>query len=308
MTVTNKETERVYMVGSEWLYYNIYMGPQSSDNLLTSIIPTITDKLLQDQRIDKWFFIRFRDENGLHLRVRFHTTSTKHINSIIQEFHALTTPFVKNHLINDLQIRTYKREIERYGNHTMEESESLFFSNSELILNIIKLTEQDQELRWLYGMKAIDVFLDGWGLNLKSKKALLEERKNVFGEEFGVNKPVRKQLSKKYRLYKGKIESILTNELPEQARLALDTFANKNHTVIPNIIQKVKIYNENPKDVIEDLLASYIHMHCNRLFQSKQRLNEWVLYDLLYQYYYSRLARKTKQNQNIGNIQKQQVS
>ena len=45
-------------------------------------------------------------------------------------------------------------------------------------------------------------------------------------------------------------------------------------------------------------MSSYIHMHCNRLFKSNQRLNEWVLYDLLYEYYYSEFNREKYKHKN----------
>jgi len=39
-------------------------------------------------------------------------------------------------------------------------------------------------------------------------------------------------------------------------------------------------------------MASYSHMMVNRLFKSKQRLHEMVLYDFLHRYYKSEIARQ----------------
>ena len=56
--------KRLFIVGSEWVYYNIYVGPQSSDLVLIDVIKPFAEKLISKQIIDKWFFIRYKDENG----------------------------------------------------------------------------------------------------------------------------------------------------------------------------------------------------------------------------------------------------
>jgi len=42
----------------------------------------------------------------------------------------------------------------------------------------------------------------------------------------------------------------------------------------------------------EKLMLSYLHMLNNRLFKSKQRKHELVLYNFLYNHYRSKLARE----------------
>ena len=43
---------------------------------------------------------------------------------------------------------------------------------------------------------------------------------------------------------------------------------------------------------LDDLLASYMHMSLNRIFKAKQRTHEMVIYDLLYRYYKSEMAKE----------------
>lgn len=67
----------------------------------------------------------------------------------------------------------------------------------------------------------------------------------------------------------------------------------------------LKIKSKNLKPIINDislklkkdlstdsLLSSYIHMMLNRLFRSKNRIHELVIYDFMYQYYKSEIARE----------------
>ncbi|WP_281234891.1 thiopeptide-type bacteriocin biosynthesis protein [Flavobacterium gelatinilyticum] len=281
---------RSFIVGSEWLYYNLYLGPETSDKFLIFKLLPLTQNLIEEGIIDKWFYIRYSDENGFHLRVRFHLCDTKNCSKIILKFYDLVAPYLNERLISDITINTYKRELERYGFSTIEEFESLFFINSQLILKLIILAEDSQENRWLYGMKAIDAFLENCGYSLGQKKDLLESLKINFGNEFGIDKEIRKQLSKKYRDNKYKIEAVFNDENPELDAL-IKVFVEESKVYFAIILKKMKVDILDKSIVIENFLASYIHMHCNRLFKSKQRKNEWVLYDLLYEYYYSQIAR-----------------
>lgn len=63
------------------------------------------------------------------------------------------------------------------------------------------------------------------------------------------------------------------------------------------IVPIVKIISEREQEnMLErpliDLMGSYVHMLMNRLFKSKQRMHEMVIYDFLYRYYKSELAKK----------------
>ncbi|GHV23349.1 hypothetical protein FACS1894174_09080 [Bacteroidia bacterium] len=43
---------------------------------------------------------------------------------------------------------------------------------------------------------------------------------------------------------------------------------------------------------MNELLKSYIHMMLNRLFRSKNRMHEMVLYDFMFRYYTSGIAKE----------------
>ena len=55
---------------------------------------------------------------------------------------------------------------------------------------------------------------------------------------------------------------------------------------------------------LNDLMASYSHMLINRLFKSKQRTHELVLYDFLHRYYKSEIARRKYSKLNAQKAQK----
>ena len=47
------------MIGSEWLYYKIYSGPRTVENILVEIYPKIK-KLIDESLIDSFFYIRYQ--------------------------------------------------------------------------------------------------------------------------------------------------------------------------------------------------------------------------------------------------------
>ena len=146
----------------------------------------------------------------------------------------------------------------------------------------------DPEKRWLFGMKAIDHILSDWQADDVSKKAFFETLKTAFAQEMGATSAILKQLSNKYRAKRKQIESYMT-ETPEELGELLLEHSEASKPIVAAILKKKQ--EQLLSNTIEDVLESYTHMHFNRLFSSKQRMNEWVLYDFLHQYYRSKIAR-----------------
>jgi thiopeptide-type bacteriocin biosynthesis protein len=74
----------------------------------------------------------------------------------------------------------------------------------------------------------------------------------------------------------------------------IDKRSEANKSIVKEIISLN--YNKQLLVPLNDLMGSYIHMMCNRLFKSKQRMHELVIYTFLLKYYESEIARaKPKQ-------------
>ncbi len=277
--------QRSFIIGSEWLYYKLYTGPKTSDLVLANIIKPVTETLLKNKSIDKWFFIRYADPKP-HIRVRFHYTDPSHVAEIINTLYEPIKEYIEEDLVWKVQIDTYQREIERYGINTMEQSEDLFFHESTMIIDFLDMVEGDEgeELRWLFSIKAIDELLNDFGYDEDRKLKLMEGLKTGFGAEFGMNKFLKKQLDKKYRNEKEKIEEFLIfkrEDNPDYAPI-LDVLDQKSAASKEAIRSILAISNDQQ---IDRLMSSYIHMLMNRLFRSKNRMHEMVLYDLLFRTY-----------------------
>ncbi|MHA7055679.1 thiopeptide-type bacteriocin biosynthesis protein [Aquimarina sp. M1] len=279
------KAQRSFIVGSEWLYYKIYTGPKTSDLILTNIIKPVTLYLLENKIIDKWFFIRYNDPKH-HIRVRFHYQNPENVAGIINSLYTSLKEFSDEDLIWKIQLDTYQREIERYGTKTMDLAEELFFLDSKMIVDFLDLIDGDEgeELRWLFGARAIDQKLKDFGYDADQKLALMERLKTSFGVEFGMNKNLKKQMDKKFRNEHDKIKNFLNfnREMDADYAPIIDVLQEKSsnsRTLIKDLVLAVS------KAELNDMMGSYIHMLMNRLFRSKNRLHEMVIYDLLYRTY-----------------------
>lgn len=301
--VAHEKTQRNFILGDRWIFYKIYTGTNTSDTILVKVIKSVAEKLMANNSIDKWFFIRYADPD-FHLRVRFHCTNPESIGLVINSLYSHFKTFINQEIIWKIQTDTYKREIERYGTNTIALAEELFYHDSIMVIDFIRLMENDEreELRWLFSLKAIDSFLDCYMYSNKEKLLLLDRLSTGFGEEFGMSKFLKRQLDDKYREERKKIETFIAlkeNDNPEyDLMLNILKVRDENIKDIACEILKYK-QNGNLQIAIDNLMSSYIHMFMNRLFKSKNRLHEMVCYNFLYRYYKSAIARKKYQKNSL---------
>jgi len=296
MTFNSKSVQRTFVIGDEWLYYKIYSGVKTADLILKEIINPITQRLLSNKIIDKWFFIRYSDPQ-LHLRVRFHLTKKDNISEVIKIINNYTKPYIAQNQIWKIQVDTYQRELERYGNNTMELSENLFFHDSSMIVNMLNFINGDEgeNIRWQFCLRAIDSFLDDFHYNIEQKKELMKVYIDYFSNEFNINKDARMNLGRKYTKVKQSVIETLDHSKDDTIKIQpLFKLIEEKSSAIQNITDELITLNNNNNLHIplNDLINSYTHMLCNRLFKSKQRLHELVIYDFLHKYYESEIAKR----------------
>ncbi|MCL2502929.1 MAG: thiopeptide-type bacteriocin biosynthesis protein [Bacteroidales bacterium] len=281
--------QRTFIPGDYWLYLKIYTGFKTADLLLKEVIPMVTYRLLADQVITKWFFIHYSDPE-LHLRLRFLLTNTSKTGVLILLLNQALQTFIQNNLVWKVQLDTYQREIERYGEHTMELSESLFFNDSQYFTEIL-CTLQGNEAetdRWRLALVSVNALLNDFTLDLQQKMEFITMVKDNFAREFGLENS-RSQLSDKYRIHRKAVEALL-EEKEEKYQIIyniLDTRSKAQKPIANQIIQ----HTEKGKK-LNALLSNYTHMMMNRWFRSKQRMHEAVVYDFLLKYYKSKIARE----------------
>jgi thiopeptide-type bacteriocin biosynthesis protein len=290
--------KRNYIIGDEWFYLKIYCGYKTTDIIISQIIYPLAKLLYEEKAIKKWFFIRYADPDN-HLRIRFQITEQQIILSIIKQLNKELGWYFENDLVYKVQIDTYQQEIERYGANTVHLAEEFFFFDSVMIAEMLQLLDGDlgEENRWLFALRAEDAFLSKFNPDLSAKLKLVEMFHANYSKEFNMNRALKDQLDAKFRKERAKINLILQKDHPIPDNLSsLIKIIDKKSLSIEPTIKTLIDYNENKKLQVslQDLIGSYIHMMINRIFKSKQRLHEFVLYDFLFRFYKSEIAKQKK--------------
>lgn len=282
------KTKQKFIIGEEWLYYKIYCGVKTADLLLIETIKPLINQLLNNQQIDQWFFIRYKDPEP-HIRLRFHFNDITKIAFVINAVKENLKESIENQSIHKIQIDTYNRELFRYGRNAIEFAETLFYNDSECITSALQLIE-NEDLLLLFTLKNTTDLIHSFGLNDEEFLAFVNQQMRHFKEEFKVDKKANKQLLKKYNERKKDLTQFLTNlnKINKYKPLnVLLKLKNKN-----DIFAIHELSKQNNLNTIKNKLSSFIHMSINRSFRSKQRLYEMLCYDFLVRYYKSKIARK----------------
>ncbi|MGE0078158.1 MAG: thiopeptide-type bacteriocin biosynthesis protein [Bacteroidales bacterium] len=294
---------RNYIPGDEWLYYKIYCGAKTADEIITQVILPVSIVLKDQNKIDKFFFIRYSDPD-LHLRVRFHFNTADDIGSIMYAMNEGLISFVNSNKVWKVMLDTYKRELERYHPSLIEYAEDLFCIDSEtiaLFLDLIDGTDGDK-IRWMFSFRSIDALLSDFGFSIEQKQAFTEKLKEAFASEFGMNKSLRLQLDQRYRAVKSNILFImnLTEENAGEYMPLIELLEQRSNRNI-KVVCAINEAQKKDKNIdIAGLLSSYIHMLMNRTFRSKQRLHELVIYDFLFRFYTSEIAKEKYRTSSLS--------
>lgn len=274
--------QRDFSAGSEWLYYKIYCGHKTADDILSSAIDKLVQKLLDQGLIDQWFFLRYQDPD-FHLRVRFHLTDPSHCGVVITAVSQCLKRFEEGGAVWKIQIDTYKREIERYGAATMKAAEQLFFHDSRAIVKMIPHFADNEEQRWRFALLSVNEFLDNMNFTTDQKIELTGYLKLAFEKEFDLTKISKAQLDKAYRQKRADIEGLFVGKNITGPMESILKYRTASLTLTSEFI--LAHFAQLNRGMLNDFCCAIIHMMINRIFRSRQRTHELVLYDFLYRSY-----------------------
>lgn len=279
--------KRKYMSGDEWVYCKIYSGELMLEKILTHKVNDVVKKFEDCGLMDKWFFIRYRDSEGSHLRLRFHSSIKTNLHQIQDILKESFSEMIISKEVAKVVFDTYSREYERYGYSVYPEVEKIFKVDSTAIIGLLSslsLNEDKETKRWLNALVLVDDTLSAYGLDINKKFLLMKQQRDSFRKEFGFTTiPYIRQLNNKYRESRSLIQQALESDLLcEYADLLLVRKYN-----IKEIVDKLSSGN---RALLVRSLPSMIHMSMNRLFVSSNRLCEMLIYDFLCRYYESLIA------------------
>lgn len=271
--------KRKFIPGSEWLYFKIYTGIKTADIILEEAIQPLEEYFQEKNDISQWFFIRYNDPKP-HLRIRFKLNNIQNYSNVFNKINNALQEYVDSGEISNVIIDTYNREIERYGENTIEEAETLFYKNSEFTLQCLHFDDEDKIIVSLF---YIDEILNALHLPVLEKLDWMKDFNAAFKREFNADKSLNSQLDKKYRKFKPKLIDFIQSEEFSEERDTIISHIQKTDSAIQQIIRHNRSGTLGIS--LQDFFQSIFHMHINRLFVSNQRLFEMVIYDYLLRYY-----------------------
>lgn len=284
--------QRIFIPGSDCLYFKIYTGKKMSDELLSRTIKPAVLLLKKNGYITKWFFIRYSDPD-FHIRIRLFVANRSLLGDIIDMFYKQLQQWKTIRYLYKVQIDTYVRELERYGGILIEEAERLFCIDSECILSILPQLDKNENYRWMIAIKLIDSLFVDFNLELPQKQVAMEQMGRSFKQEFGFNLYNAKQFNSIYRLRKQTVEAIMTSQITDSEFCKLYRYVDRRTKESKEIVERIKSKTSGRTSInLNKLLNSYVHMTMNRLFPDKARMHELIIYDMINRFYVSALAKE----------------
>lgn len=279
----NEKVKRTFYPGDEWLYIKIYAGIKTVDKILTDAVYSIFKNAIKEKIATECFFIRYSDPD-FHLRIRFLIKDKENIGKVINLCNDKLKKYCAGNLISRIEIGTYEREIERYGSKYIEISENLFTIDSKYIIELLRyLQQKDENYRWMISLKLINSLFDDIGYDLDKKYAYITKMSESFKMEFGFNMYNSKQLNDIFRARKKQVESSLNMTDQNLVLADVEKIIKRRSKAIKKLLHTGELPENN--------ISSYIHMSMNRLFRSKNRVHELLIYDFLSRYYKSEIAK-----------------
>lgn len=160
--------ERLRLPGSEWLYVKMYGFSQRQEELIANSLYHFVAKSLQEGWTDQFFFIRYNDE-GAHLRIRFHGDSPRLIQDGMPKLYQWAKTLQQEGLLSRLVIDSYDPEIERYGGKSLiSAAERLFCQDSLMVTEWIRnkqLGHLEMDYDFFGIISVIDI-LDNYGYSI----------------------------------------------------------------------------------------------------------------------------------------------
>lgn len=259
----NRPLNSISLPGGDWLYFEIYCHPSRSNAVLTIQIATFLEE--GEQNIRKWFFIRYEDPQP-HLRLRLQIKDTSQGYLFINRLNSLLEEDCLKGLISDIQIKTYFREVQRYGATRISLVEFFFYTDSRLILSLLRKNHSTAHL-YAITLRIMKRFLELCYEDIAAQIAFTTNMANSFSEELNMNPETFKKINQSFE--KNKLNNT-------QVDPGLGRFFRSYEKQFLKIMNRCDSCADRA-NMVGDLL----HMHINRLFMSDQRSHEAILYHYL---------------------------
>lgn len=273
--------EKIIPPGDEWLYFEIFCHPIRADELLTGSIQGFLET--HQDRIRRWFFIRYTD-NGNHIRLRIRLRKAEESQQILTAFTSLIKEKLQVGIVSDFSVRTYRREIERYGMANILFAETHFHYDSRFALGVLQRLLSDEE-KYLLCISLANAILEKEIFTQDEFLKMVTATSDAFNTEHSLD-PER-----------FKLLNVAWSKLSNVPVPALDNEVLKD--LIAFRFSFVDTLYQYPITERGSIFNSLFHMHINRMFPAQQRTHEMIIYYYLLKEIRS-FNRKNVINDHVG--------
>jgi lantibiotic biosynthesis protein len=147
--------------------------------------------------------------------------------------------------------------------------------------------DSGEKVRWLFSLLSMHRLMDDFQISLEKRVDLFNAAKTSFGKEFNRSGRLNKQINELYAENENEIEKFLNANAIDEDYMPLWDILQHRSENIKNSVIALKKLNEDKQlpTSLNEIILSYLHMICNRIFLSKHRVHEMVVYDFMYKYY-----------------------
>jgi thiopeptide-type bacteriocin biosynthesis protein len=155
-----------------WLYYRIYpgAGPDAIDYLIARTVPRALERCASDL----WFFVRYLDTRGLHLRLRIRTGDTgrtawvqKLVDPLLGDCVAALNQTATSGTPgkSGIDLDRYEPETENFGATGVSIAERVFHVSSEAAIQVLRDESEGKCARRLVALLLMQQVADAFVLN-----------------------------------------------------------------------------------------------------------------------------------------------
>lgn len=255
---------------NDWLYLKLYCNQNREEEMIAFYIMDFCESVREKYGVE-YFFMRYIDPKP-HIRLRFHAPQSLLLQVYPMIINWYSEMF-NDQIVGDMNISVYDREIERYGGLILIEiAEKLFCKDSYVVESILRLKRLGQLTIPIEDIAVISIimyvirFYEDFESQLQFLTTLYHS--SEFISEFKKKKDtflIMCDFEKNWENLQDKAEGKLLYDILRKRDSEIDLYRDE-------------ISRQNSELIFKnDIVASVIHLHCNRLLGTNRGLERKLM-------------------------------